>query len=342
MQALADALALAGSVDEALRLLVECVQGARRTLPVTNAERRSGWNRLWAMATQTGDPDLAVVGLRCLLDDDLGGLGVTDGELIVRSELARQLRDQGAIDQAITELRAILALPRLDQPTTWGAQAELADLLARRGDPAALAEAAALRDAKVAAQAQALLGQWRDLSSTVTDPTSQLSTLDRHQPDDPAPVLVTDGTLPPAMGLDRVPPDRVRLLLRVAGQLRDDTVGRRLMFWLSQPQIAEFQPFLDRDEPSLRVWLDQVDPGWTTAAAYRAWTAQHPDSDPADLTWGYGARLWLDRTFPDYQRVVISEMDHLVRVLRLVADDILADGEAADATDQEPPLRDPD
>ena len=111
-----------------------------------------------------------------------------------------------------------------------------------------------------------------------------------------------DDNLRRELGLGELPPQEKNTMLRHIYETLEMRVGMKLAEQMTNEQLDEFEGFIDRNDEA-------------------------------------GALKWLETNFPDYKKVVASELENLKNEIKASADTIVA--ASRDAAAQQPPQQMP-
>jgi predicted RNA-binding Zn ribbon-like protein len=111
-----------------------------------------------------------------------------------------------------------------------------------------------------------------------------------------------DDNLLRELGLGELPPQEKNTMLRHIYETLEMRVGMKLAEQMTNEQLDEFEGFIDRNDEA-------------------------------------GALKWLETNFPDYKKVVASELENLKNEIKASADTIVA--ASRDAAAQQPPQQMP-
>lgn len=133
------------------------------------------------------------------------------------------------------------------------------------------------------------------------------------------------------LGLDQLPEDQKQAFKEHIYSELELRVGVRLSEGLSDDQLAEFESFVDRDEPKVRDWLSVHIPQYATDTVYIQLQNQNaqnqaqgrPVMSEAELLAEYASLKWLAMNRPNYRDVVAQVLEELKREIMSNRDAIL-------------------
>lgn len=134
------------------------------------------------------------------------------------------------------------------------------------------------------------------------------------------------------VGLAGLPEDQKKAFLQHIYSELELNVGTKLSEGLSEPQLQEFEAFVDRDETKVRDWFTKNLPNYEQAQDFVQLKASAPaDVDQLALISEYGSLKWLEMNRPDYRQVVAAELEKLKAEIIANRDALLADDTSASA-----------
>ncbi len=132
------------------------------------------------------------------------------------------------------------------------------------------------------------------------------------------------------LGLDSLPEEQRQAFLQHVYEELELRVGTKLSEGLSEPQMLEFEAFIEQDEDKVKQWLADNLPDFASRKDYQQMRASAP-ADVADIAVmsEYSSLKWLELNRPDYRQVVANELEKLKKEISGSRDAILGQAEAA-------------
>lgn len=119
------------------------------------------------------------------------------------------------------------------------------------------------------------------------------------------------------VGLADLPEDQKQALLQHIYSELELRVGTKLSEGLSDDQLAQFEAFVDRNEPKVTAWFERYIPNYLESADFIQLKSSAPvDVDPLVLMSEYGSLKWLEMNRPDYKQIVAAELESLKAYIR--------------------------
>ena len=149
------------------------------------------------------------------------------------------------------------------------------------------------------------------------------------------------------LGLGILPSAEKNKMLAQILETLEMRVGMKLASGMSNEQLDEFEGFIGGDVSKATAFLDHLDPNWRQSPGYlksldqarlnaeKQGRALNPDA----VTSEHAALRWLEANFPEYKKVVASELEKLKTEIKQAAPTIMS--EINQGPLQQPPQEQP-
>lgn len=132
------------------------------------------------------------------------------------------------------------------------------------------------------------------------------------------------------IGLNELPEDQKKAFLQHIYDELELRVGTKLSDGMSDEQLEEFEAIIDRNDDTIRSWLEAHVPDYYNDEAFaRIQEATGLDVNDAGLRAEYTATKWLEVNRPDYRDVVASVLDELKKEIIDGREKLLSDDQSA-------------
>lgn len=126
------------------------------------------------------------------------------------------------------------------------------------------------------------------------------------------------------LGLGALPDEQKKAFLQHIYEQLELSVGTKLSEGLAEPQMQQFEAFVDQNEDKVRDWFADNMPGYAAQPDFVQMKASAPaDTPEIALMSEYGSLKWLEMNRPDYRDVVAAELDIIKQDIVANRDNIL-------------------
>lgn len=127
------------------------------------------------------------------------------------------------------------------------------------------------------------------------------------------------------LGLDALPEEQKQAFLQHIYEELELRVGTKLSEGLSEPQMLEFEAFIEQDEAKVTGWLAGNLPDYAQRDDYRQMRQNAPADVPELAVMAeYASLKWLELNRPDYRQVVADQLEKLKKEISSNRDAILS------------------
>lgn len=135
------------------------------------------------------------------------------------------------------------------------------------------------------------------------------------------------------IGLGGLPPDEKNKMLAHILDTLEMRVGMQLASGMSNEQLDEFEGFIGGDVSKAATFLDRLDPNWRHSENYQkaleqarqVAERQGRQINENGVISEHAALRWLETNFPEYKKVVATELEKLKIEIKQAAPTILSE-----------------
>lgn len=135
------------------------------------------------------------------------------------------------------------------------------------------------------------------------------------------------------IGLGGLPPNEKNKMLSHVLETLEMRVGMQLASGMSNEQLDEFEGFIGGDVAKATTFLEKLDPSWRQSESYQKALEQAKKTaekqgrqiNENGVISEHAALRWLETNFPEYKKVVASELEKLKTEVKQAAPTILSE-----------------